>query len=160
MVALLGPAGCSSESLQSGDGGRDHGIDADPAACGCRMDGYTLVMSWDCYCQQYSCSSTTKPMCWGYAQWTNGCGLSEFSVETVGGPDRWVYDQSGNLVGAQQSTDEGSPYSCPTDPSLYSSSVRAGQFPDTCDSAVTCQCTPDGGDACVTPADGGVINPF
>jgi hypothetical protein len=154
MVALVGAAGCSSEALQSGDGGRDRGIDADPAACGCRIEGYTLVMSWDCYCQQYGCSSTTVPTCWGYGQVTNGCGLTEFSILTIGGPERWVYDQTGTLVGAQIGTDAGY-YSCPTDPSLQSSSVRAGQFPDTCDSALTCQCNPDGGSC--DPTDAGLI---
>jgi hypothetical protein len=153
LAALVGAAGCSSESLQSKDAGRDRGLDADPAACGCAVVGYTLTMSWDCYCQQYNCSTTTIPSCWGSGQWTKGCGLSEFSIETIGGPERWVFDSSGALVGAQQGTDAGS-FSCPTDPSLQGYSVRAGQFPDTCDSAVTCQCSPDGG-AC-EPTDAGL----
>jgi hypothetical protein len=145
-LGLVGATGCS-KALESpdGGGGLDTGTISDPAACGCVVSNYTLTMSWDCFCRQFNCSPG-MPSC-GYGprgQITTGCGLSELSVETIGGPERWVYDATGTLVGEQLGTDDGQ-FACPTAPELIGYSVRAGQFPDSCDSAVSCQCNPDGG---------------
>jgi hypothetical protein len=154
---LLGATGCS-KSLQSPDGGRgvDTGTPADPAACGCVLDGYTLTMSWACFCKQFDCTHPVTPVSCGYGlreQLTTGCGLSEVSLQTVGGPERWVYDATGTLVGEQLGTDDGE-FLCPTDPSMIGFSVRGGQFPDGCLSAVTCQCNADGGTC--DPTDAGL----
>ena len=158
-LGFLALAGCSSESLKSGDGGLDHAAGGDPAACGCQLAADALTISWACYCQQYDCANQPERSCGssGYGQWTRGCGLDEYSFMTVGGPERHVYDQSGQLVGAQTSSDT-TPFSCPTDSNLVSSSLRAGQFADTCDGAVTCVCDGDAG-SCGTP-EAGVINPL
>ncbi len=78
--------------------------------------------------------------------------MTEISVETVGGLERWSYDDAtGALVGVQLGTDDGQ-FACPSAPTLVGFSVRAGQFPDGCLSAVTCQCNPDGGGCDATDA--------
>src|SRR6185312_9927826 len=130
-----------------------------PDSCDSQLAADALTISWACYCQQYDCASQPERSCGssGYGQWTRGCGLDEYSFMTVGGPERHVYDQSGQLVGAQTSSDT-TPFSCPTDSNLVSSSLRAGQFADTCDGAVTCVCDGDAG-SCGTP-EAGVINPL
>ncbi|HLK88807.1 MAG TPA: hypothetical protein VKZ18_02875 [Polyangia bacterium] len=161
MVVLAGAAGCS-KSLDSpdggGGGGLDEGVPNDPAACGCQVSGTTLTMSWDCYCATFAngCTpaGTVAASCaYGTRQITRGCGLTEVSIDTVGGPERWVYDDAtGMLVGEQVGTDDGQ-FACPTAPSVVGFSVRAGQFPDGCLSAVTCQCNADGGGC--DPTDGG-----
>jgi hypothetical protein len=151
-LLLVGAMGCS-KSLESADGSLDHGTISDPAACGCQIVGYSLTMSWDCFCKNYDCSGDQPQSCSSREQWTKGCGLSERSIETLGGPSRWVYDANGNLVGEQFGTDDGQ-FSCPTDPTMIGYSVRAGQFPDSCDGAVTCQCSADGGSC--DPTDAGL----
>jgi hypothetical protein len=148
----VGAVGCS-KSLESADGGLDHGTVSDPAACGCQLNSQLLSMSWDCFCKQYDCGGDQLPYCSSRGQWTKGCGLSEYSIETVGGPMRWVYDATDNLVGERLASDIPE-FSCPTDPSMIGYSVQAGQFPDSCDSAVTCQCSADGGSC--DPADAGL----
>jgi hypothetical protein len=85
-------------------------------------------------------------------QWTRGCGLTEYARFTIGGPLRFVYDQSGTLVGAQQGSDVPGEYHCPSDPTLLADAVIAGQQLDTCDSATTCACSPDGGSCDPTDA--------
>ena len=149
---LVGGVGCS-KSLESGDGGLDHGSISDPAACGCQVSNYSLIMSWDCFCKKYDCGGRQSVFCPPGGQWTKGCGLSEYSVETIGGPSRTVYDANGNLVGEQFGSDDAQ-FSCPTDPTMIGYSVRAGQFPDSCDGAVTCQCSADGGPC--DPTDAGL----
>jgi hypothetical protein len=151
-LVLVGPVGCS-KSLESADAGFDHGTISDPAACGCQIANYALTMSWECFCKKYNCSAQLVPSCSPHGQWTRGCGLSEYSVQTIGGPSRSVYDETGNLVGEQFGTDDGQ-FSCPTDPTMIGYSVRAGQFPDSCESAVTCQCSADGGSC--DPTDAGL----
>jgi hypothetical protein len=153
VLVLIGATGCG-KSLETPDGGGDPGAPNDPAACGCVVDGYALTMSWDCFCKQYDCTGSNVPKGCGfgtYSQITTGCGLQELSIETIGGPERWVYDSSGNLVGEQLGTDAGQ-FSCPTAPNLVGFSVRAGQFPDGCLSAVTCQCNADAGTCDATDA--------
>lgn len=149
-LGLVGVGGCSSESLRAGsDGGVDHLVAADPAACGCQLDGATLTISWSCFCAQHDCAPQYNTPCTGNAQLTTGCGLRQITVQTIGGPEQWVYDESGDLVGEQLGTDD-SEFVCPTDPSMIGFVLRAGQFADTCDSAITTGCT----------VDAGTINPF
>jgi hypothetical protein len=154
-VAVLAAVGCS-RSLEAPDGGGiagDTGVASDPAACNCKLDGYTLTMSWDCFCKAFDCTKKSA-MCEGgglQEQWIKGCGLSQYSIETVGGPFRWVYDGSGNLVGEQASSDV-SEYHCPSAPEIASTTVRAGQFPDACNSSTVCACSPDGGSCDPTDA--------
>ena len=149
---MVGVGGCSSESLKSGDGGADHPV-ADPAACGCQSDGTTLTISFDCFCAHHDCTQPYPADCslgsgLGTPEVvTTGCGLVEYSIETIGGPSRSVFDQSGHLVGIQGRTDTG-PLTCPTDPSVQGYILRSGQFADTRPSATTCVCGGDGG-ACV-----------
>ena len=152
-LVLVGALGCS-RSLESADGGIDRAI-SDPAACGCSVSNYALTMSWDCFCKQYDCSATQPPSSCASSggQWTKGCGLSEYSVQTPGGPYRSVYDANGSLVGREFGTDDGQ-FSCPTDPTMIGYRVRAGQFPDSCAGAVTCQCNADGGSC--DPTDAGL----
>jgi hypothetical protein len=152
MLLLVGAMGCS-KSLESADGGLDHGSISDPAACGCSVSNYVLAMSWDCFCKHYDCSGSQRQNCSSRGQWTKGCGLSESSIQTPGGPYRSVYDANGNLVGQEFGTDDGQ-FLCPTDSTMIGYRVRAGQFPDSCDSAVTCQCSADGGSC--DPTDAGL----
>lgn len=110
-------------------------------------------MSWDCFCRAFGCPAARfGPTCSGQA--IQGCGLSQYSILTVGGPYRWVYDGNGALVGEQISSDTGD-YQCPSAPELGAHTVRAGQFPDTCNSSTVCQCSPDGGSC--DPTDAGRI---
>jgi hypothetical protein len=167
-LALIGGSGCSGESLVSPDGGKqtsppDGSVadvsPGDPAACGCHADGYTLTISWDCYCKQYDCTviQPFADQCSGSSTlWTHGCGFYELSVQTVGGLERWVYTNAGQLIGAQLGTDDGI-FTCPTDPSLQGFVLRAGQFPlQNCEAETPCPCV-DGGASCRTPfsPDGG-----
>ncbi len=167
-LALLGISACGSQSLVAGDGGKKTpgpdgsatGIGAsDPAACGCQVDGYTLTISWDCYCKQYDCTRTQLfvDQCSGSSTlWTYGCGFRELSAQTIGGPEAWVYTDAGQLIGAQLGTDTGD-FTCPTDPSLHGYALRAGKFPlDTCEAQIPCPCV-DGGASCPIPPlpDGG-----
>ncbi|HEX3901661.1 MAG TPA: hypothetical protein VH853_02355 [Polyangia bacterium] len=152
-LALVGVGGCSGDSLKSGDAGADHLV-ADPAACGCQSDGTTLTISFDCFCAHHDCTQPYPTNCslGGDEVVTTGCGLVEYSVGTVGGPSRSVFDQSGHLVGVQEGTDTAL-LTCPTDPSVQGYILRAGEFADTCLGATTCACSADGG-ACV-PTDAG-----
>lgn len=152
---VLQAVACSSQALNGGDKGVDGALLADAAACSCQIvDGVqrgpvlarVLTMSWACYCQKYDC--TRPPSCSPAGQWTRGCGLDEDTEQGSSGPESWVYDQSGQLVGVDLATDSDQ-WSCPSDPSMSASAVRAGQFPDTCNTAVTSSC----------PADGGAISP-
>jgi hypothetical protein len=151
-LVLVGAVGCSKQ-LESADAGVDHGTISDPAACGCQVIDYVLIMSWDCFIKNNDRGVVPWSSCTPPGQWTKGCGLSEYSVETIGGPARWVYDASGKLVGEQFGSDDAQ-FGCPTDPTMIGFSVRAGQFADSCDSAVTCQCSADGGSC--DPTDAGL----
>jgi len=169
----VGISGCTSESLVTGDGGGKKaappdgsvtGIDADPAACGCQVDGYysTLTISWDCYCAQYDCTQRASTIsCSGIgSQWNYGCGFQALSAETVGGFERWVYTDAGQLIGVQLATDDGV-FTCPTDPGLHGYVLRAGVFPiETCEAQTACPC-PDGVVSCPTAPspDGGTLPP-
>ena len=167
-LALAAGSGCSGQPLGSGDGGKKTSTPdgsvadigpGDPAACGCHVDGYTLTISWECYCKQYDCASFRPPVVYcstPEAHWEQGCGYRELSIQTVGGPEAWVYTEAGQLIGAQLATDDGI-FSCPTDPGLQGFVVRAGKFPlETCEAQTPCPCV-DGGASCRTPLppDGG-----
>ena len=135
--ALLGVAGCSGKSLVAGDGGNKTagpdgsvtGIGAtDPAACGCQVAGDTLTISMACYCKQYDCTQSPWTLFCTDVSYEIGCGIMQVSLNTVGGPEKWVYNDERTLIGAQLATDAGV-FTCPTDPSLQGSVLRAGGFP-------------------------------
>jgi hypothetical protein len=157
-LVALGSLGCGS-SLTPADGGGDTaqpGVDGgdapqhDPAACGCRIDtDGTLIMSWDCFCASQGCNATGCRGGTGYL----ACGLTVSVQQGAAGPDLYVTDASGKLVGVQHTADIGF-FSCPSDPSLTGGRMRAGQFPDASCNQVSCAC-PIGEQQCVPPVDGG-----
>jgi hypothetical protein len=167
MLGLATMAGCASESLKPStdgsppdsvtvtDGGAPDQVVNDPASCGCQKVGDGLTMSWACFCNRYDCAAQQMPTCIPNAQWRRSCGLAELSIETIGGPESWVYDANGTLVGEQIGSDVNE-FSCPTDPSMTGFGVTAGQFPGTCDggAVTTCQCSADGGSC--DPTDAGL----
>jgi len=158
LVALLlvGVSACSSQSLVAADGGKKTpgpdgpvtGIGAsDPAACGCQVDGNTLTISMDCYCKKYDCTQSPWTLFCTDVTYGIGCGIMQVSLNTVGGLERWIYNDERTLIGAQLATDAGL-FTCPTDPSLQGNVVRAGGFPlddgglsvDSCSSVTSCPC--------------------
>jgi hypothetical protein len=163
MLGLATIAGCASESLKPGidggppgtpatDGGAPDRPPADPAACGCQASGYTLTISWDCFCKQYNCASAPPASCMpGNSQLAHGCGYEMFSVSTIGGIEKWVYDSSGQLVGEQLGTDDGI-FTCPTDPSLQGFRLQAGYLLDDCEAIQTTQYSVDAGTCLPTDA--------
>ena len=152
-LALLVVAGCSSKS-SSPDGGKP-GTDGAPdhsavSACQCTADTQALTLDWDCFCALHDCTATEQPLgCQtSIGTWTQGCNLDEYSVDTAGGPEIWVFDQTGKLVGVQVASDT-SPYVCPTNSGLQRFLLRAGQFrPDTCNSVTSCSCADAGTGPC------------
>jgi hypothetical protein len=164
MVGLAATPGCASDSLKAtrdgGPPGTTTGTDgapdrppADAATCGCQVSGYTLTISWDCYCKQYNCTGAPQQTCPVMGQWARGCNYQKFSVSTVGGPESWVYDGTGQMVGAQLGTDDGI-FTCPTDPSLQGFRLQAGYQLDDCPGAVTTQYSVDAGTC--QPTDAGL----
>jgi hypothetical protein len=153
MLGLTTFAGCASESLKpSRDGGAPDQVIHDPAACGCQVSGYTLTISWDCFCQHYQCTNTPQASCTaGFGQWTQGCNYQMYSISTIGGIERWAYDDTGQLVGAQLGSDTGA-FSCPTDPSVQGNALKAGYLLEDCEAAVTTQYDPDTGTCLPTDA--------
>lgn len=124
-LALVGGSGCSKESLVA----RDGGIDAiDPAACGCQVHGSVLTISMACYCKQYDCTQSPFSLTCSDVSYGIGCGIMEVSTDTIGGPEKWVYNDERTLIGVQLATDDGV-FTCPTDPSLQGYSLQAGAFP-------------------------------
>jgi len=165
-LASLGLSGCGNESLAGGGkklpDGSVAGIDADPAACGCQVDGYTLTISWDCYCATHDC--TRPPAATSCSEvagtWAEGCGFQALSVETIGGLEEWVYTNAGQLIGVQLASDVGT-FTCPTDARLQGYLLRAGKLAlDTCEGQTPCPCL-DGGVSCSTPPrrDSGTLAP-
>ncbi len=156
-VAALAVAGCGSKSLTPTDGGKDHQV-ADAAGCMCQADSQTLTISWDCYCQLNNCNGveTISNCAETLGVWTHGCGFDEYTQDTVGGTEIWVYDQTGKLVGAQLATDD-SVFACPDNQGLQRFLLRAGQFrPDTCESVTTCNCADtDASVSAICVVDGG-----
>jgi hypothetical protein len=168
-LGLAAAAGCTSEPLKSkgsadgsttlvgDDGGAPDQVVHDPAACGCSVNGYTLTISWDCFCKDHDCTQgLASQICppYGQGQWERGCNYQKYSVFTIGGLEWWLYDGGGQLVGVHEATDDGF-FTCPTDPTLQGFSLEAGQtFPATCESATTCQCDADAGTC--DPTDAGL----
>lgn len=160
VLVFVGVSACSSQPLVAADGGKKTpgpdgavtGIGAsDPAACGCQVDGNTLTISMSCYCQKYDCTQSPWTLACTAVTYGIGCGIMQVSLNTVGGLERWIYNDERTLIGAQLATDEGL-FICPTDPSLQGSVLRAGGFPlddgglsgglsiDSCSSVTTCPC--------------------
>jgi hypothetical protein len=163
-LAWLGVSACSNQSLVAGDGGHKTagpdgsvtGIGAsDPAACGCQVAGDTLTISVDCYCKQYDCTQSPETLFCSEVTYGIGCGIMQVSLDTVGGLEKWVYNDERTLIGAQLATDAGA-FTCPTDPSLRGNVLRAGAFPlddggmlplYSCGSVTSCPCV-DGKVSC------------
>jgi hypothetical protein len=154
---------CGSDSLASRDGGHQSpgpdgatGVDAiDPAACGCQVEGATLTISMACYCKQYDCTQSPFTLDCSDVSLGIGCGIVEVSLDTIGGLEKWAYNDEWTLIGAQLATEEGV-FTCPTDPGLQGSVLRAGTFPledgsalpfESCASVTDCPCV-DGRMAC------------
>jgi hypothetical protein len=126
------------------------GVDAatefppDAAACACRVDDDdVLLLSWDCYCQLpfVGCAMPLSiPADCALRERTDyaDCGLTVITQGTgasAGLPT--VYDSSGQLVG-RMSRSEVSGYACPSDPSVFGSSIRAGLFAGSACHGVSC----------------------
>jgi hypothetical protein len=161
-LALVLVAGCGSQSLSphpDGGTGADHPV---AAGCMCAADSQTLTMSWECYCQTHTCTGTEEIDNCSQTPgvWTRGCGFDEYTVDTPGGPEIWVYEsQTGQLVGAQLTTDD-SVFVCPDSQGIQRFVLHAGQFrPDTCDSRITCNCadTDASPRASCSNGDGGIV---
>jgi hypothetical protein len=115
-----------------------------PTACGCSIDPQgTLDLFWSCYCAQ-SFAGCDAPLpaaadCSARVRRDYpACGLTvivDFTGAGVEVPS--VYDASGKLVGRVAHSDL-SGYSCPSDPSIVSSTERSGQFPPSTCAAVAC----------------------
>jgi hypothetical protein len=151
LVALAFSA-CGRTPGPGPDGGSDG-----PVACGCQLEGdagavQTLTMSWDCYCGTFACPSASSFAVCSPGHFFTACGLEVFTTDTPGGPERWVFDASGAMVGVELASDS-SDYTCPSDPRVRSLRLRAGHFPDPSCPMVECPCV-DGGAAC-GPEDGG-----
>ena len=112
------------------------------------VEGFTLTMSWACFCAKFGCTDR-EPACASNRATYPGCGLTTDNFNTVAGPTISVWDESGALVGRQYVSDT-TYYQCPSDPSLEASRVRAGRFPDATCSAVGCTCT-GGTTTCSSP---------
>jgi hypothetical protein len=152
-LATLALAGCASKSLgpDGGPPGNDAGADHSAVSqCQCTADTQALTVDWDCYCALHDCTTSEQQFgCQtGIGTWTHGCGFDEFTIDTAGGPEIWVFDQTGKQVGAQAASDT-SPYVCPTNSGLQRFLLRAGQFrPDTCDGVTSCGCADAGTGPC------------
>jgi hypothetical protein len=128
------------------DADRDGSGDA--AACECRVDDFTLTMSWACFCAKFGCSDR-RPACASNRTGYPGCGLIADNFNTVAGQFISVWDESGALVGRQYVSDT-SYYQCPSDPTVQAGRVRAGRFPDATCGEVGCTCA-GGTTTCATP---------
>jgi hypothetical protein len=131
----------------------------DGPGCGCRIEGQggdeALVMSWGCFCENFSC--TFEAYACETAPRTShpACGMTVAAFVGFGGLEKWVYDQSGTIVGRQMTSDTAL-FTCPGDPELKALQVRAGRFPEPSCMGVSCGCangaarceSPDGGAAC------------
>ena len=154
--------GCGSALKQPGSDGGSGGqggsrpdagpdVGGDAAACDCRVENFTLTMSWACFCAKFTCTDR-QPACGSNRTAYPGCGLTADNLHTVGGPWISVWDESGALVGRHYSSDT-SDYQCPSDSNPHAGQVRAGRFPDATCAEVACTCT--GGTTTCAAADGG-----
>nr|UXE44248.1 hypothetical protein Hi04_10k_c1556_00004 [uncultured bacterium] len=153
-------AGCGSQSLTPHDAGSDHPVTTVATGCMCQADSQTLTVSWDCFCLQHACNEIeTVTNCSNtLGIWTHGCGFDEYTVDTAGGPEIWVYDQTGKLVGEQLATDD-SVFVCPDNQGIQRFLLRAGQFrPETCNGVTTCNCAhTDASAQAICEIDGGFV---
>jgi hypothetical protein len=145
-VDVVADAGADLAADVAPDGDRDASGDA--AACDCRVDGFTLTMSWACFCTKFGCSDR-EPACASNRTAYPGCGLTADNFNTFAGPSISVWDDSGALVGRQYASDT-SYYQCPSDPTLQAGRVRGGRFPDATCGEVACICS-GGTTTCGTP---------
>lgn len=162
-LALVVGSSCNNESLVAKDGGNKgpgpdgsvSGVDAiDAAACGCQVEGGTLTISMACYCKQYDCTQSPFTLYCSNVSIGIGCGIVEVSLQTIGGLEKWAYNDERTLIGVQLATDDGM-FTCPTDPRLQGYVLRAGGFPldggglpfESCASVTDCPCV-DGKMAC------------
>ena len=108
-----------------------------------------------CYCKQYDCTQSPFTLDCSDVSLGIGCGIVEVSLDTIGGLEKWAYNDEWTLIGAQLATEEGV-FTCPTDPGLQGSVLRAGTFPledggglpfESCASVTDCPCV-DGKMAC------------
>jgi hypothetical protein len=123
----------------------DGGFDDRAISCDCHLEQdatETLVVPWDCYCAyRYDCARTLSDPGSEISGGTRvdypACSLTTLTIQTPGGPWIWVFDGTGNLVGHQHTSDTAPPaLTCPSDPTLASTRIRAGRFPDpTCEPA-------------------------
>ena len=119
----------------------------------CRVEEGVLTMSWSSFCEQGYCAYTA-PRCTGPAGGAErisypACGLTTVTQYTIGGPDVWVYDAAGTLVGKQMSSDS-TYYVCPSDSDIKATRVRAGRFPEPSCVGMPCACD-DGVGMCTAP---------
>ena len=152
-LVLVGVAGCKGDSLAARDGGnKTPGPDA--TDCGCQISDHTLTISMACYCAQYDCTQSLWSLSCTDVSYGVGCGIVEVSAQTIGGLEKWVYNDERTLIGVQLATDDGV-FTCPTDPSLQGYVLRAGSFPledggvwfNGCTSITSCPCV-DGTQSC------------
>jgi hypothetical protein len=124
----------------------------DAAACSCSIDGTgVLHMSWACFCTRFPCNEPLI-LCaeTSYQSWTSACGLTTVGEVAQGGPYVLVYDQAGKLVGAHLSSDKAD-LVCPSDSTLTSTMIQAGDLPDAGCTTQACSC--DAGPSCASMFD-------
>src|SRR4051812_38947413 len=94
-----------------GQGGMDSGADVaadtaphqerdasgDAAACECRVEDFTLRMSWACFCAKFGCGDR-EPACPRNRTTSPACGLTADNLQNIAGPAISVWDQTGALV--------------------------------------------------------------
>ncbi|HXU61236.1 MAG TPA: hypothetical protein VN962_06000 [Polyangia bacterium] len=154
LVSLAAVAGCGGSSSSSPDGGArtDARADTGSLSCTCQSDTQALTIPFDCYCARYRCDEAQPAFaCTGGQSWTVGCGLTAQTIQTAGGDEIRVWDQSGKLVGVQSGSDT-SPFVCPTNQGIQRFLLRAGTLPDSCATAIDC-C--DAGTGCPGTSVGG-----
>src|SRR4051794_18522450 len=86
--------GCGSVLTQPApDGGAtDTATDAphDAAACECRVQDFTLTMSWACFCAKFGCADR-EPPCAPNRTTYPSCGLTADNLATIAGPASSVW---------------------------------------------------------------------
>jgi hypothetical protein len=126
----------------------------------CQQDSQTLTISRDCYCQAHDCNQieTISDCSQTSGVWTHGCGFDQYTVDIGGGPETWVHDQTGKLVGAQLGSDD-SVFVCPDNQGIQRFQLGAGQFrPDTCNNTITWDCADtDASTSAICVRDGGFV---
>lgn len=149
LLFVCATAGCTG-ALDGNDGG-SRPVDA--PACSCHIEGGVLMMTLGCLCEAGYCEPSAPPCSGpqGAAPRTSypACGLTTVTQQTIGGPNAWVYDWAGKLVGKEMSGDS-SWFVCPSDPNIKATHVRAGRFPEPTCAGTPCACA-DGVTTCDVP---------